>query len=92
MIESFRHKGLQLLFDEDDGRKVTANQIARLKLIMFALDSAKTIDDINQPNFHLHALQGNRRGVWSVTVRANWRVTFEFREGKAYNVNLEDYH
>jgi proteic killer suppression protein len=30
--------------------------------------------------------------VWAVTVRANWRVTFRFQGGDAYDVDLEDYH
>ena len=28
----------------------------------------------------------------SVTVKANWRVTFAFYDGAAHDVNLEDYH
>jgi plasmid maintenance system killer protein len=27
-----------------------------------------------------------------VTVYKNWRITFEFKEDNAINVNLEDYH
>ena len=37
-------------------------------------------------------LKGNRKGAWAVTVRANWRVTFLFEGGDAYDVDLEDYH
>jgi len=33
---------------------------------------------------------GNNPGA--VTVRANWRVTFRFVQGNAYDVDLEDYH
>ncbi len=47
---------------------------------------------MNQPTFRLHPLKGNRKGVWAVTVRANWRVTFRFEDGDAYDVDLEDYH
>jgi proteic killer suppression protein len=47
---------------------------------------------MDQPTFRLHPLKGNRRGVWAVTVRANWRVTFRFADGDAYDVDLEDYH
>jgi plasmid maintenance system killer protein len=42
--------------------------------------------------FRLHPLKGSRKGVWAVTVRANWRVTFRFEGGDAYDVDLEDYH
>jgi proteic killer suppression protein len=31
-------------------------------------------------------------GEWAITVRANWRVTFRFKDGKASDVDLEDYH
>ncbi len=78
MIEGFRHKGLRSLFEEDDDRRIKADQIDRLRLILSALDQANDAQDMNQPTFRLHALRGNRRGFWAVTVRANWRVTFRF--------------
>jgi toxin HigB-1 len=92
MIESFRHKGLRSLFEQDDARKVRADQIDRLRLILSALDQANDVQDMNQPTFRLHPLKGDRKGCWAVTVRANWRVTFRFADGDAYDVNLEDYH
>jgi plasmid maintenance system killer protein len=57
-----------------------------------ALDQASDVQDMNQPTFRLHPLKGNRKGVWAVTVRANWRATFRFEGGDAYDVDLEDYH
>ena len=92
MIESFKHRGLRNLFEQDDRRKVRADQADRLRLILSALDQAGDVQDMNQPTFRLHALKGNRKGVWAVTVRANWRVTFRFAGGDAYDVDLEDYH
>lgn len=92
MIESFRHKGLQLLFEEDEGKKVKADQVNRLRLILSALNMATSIEDMNQPTFRLHPLKGNRKGIWAVTVRANWRVTFRLVQGNAYDVDLENYH
>jgi proteic killer suppression protein len=92
MIESFKHKGLRNLFEQDDGRRIRADQVDRLRLILSALDQASEAQDMNQPAFRLHPLKGNRKGVWAVTVRANWRVTFRFDGGSAYDVDLEDYH
>lgn len=92
MIASFRHKGLRALFEHDDGRKVKTAQIGRLRIILSALDQAEQVQDLDQPAFRLHALKGDRKGVWAVSVSANWRVTFRFREGDAYDVDLEDYH
>lgn len=79
MIESFKHKGLRVLFEEDNGRKLDAEQIDRLRLILSALNQASNARDMDQPTFRLHPLTGNRKGVWAVTVRANWRVTFALK-------------
>jgi toxin HigB-1 len=92
MIESFRHKGLKLLFEDDDRSKVSAEHVGRLRLILSALDAAGRPDDMDQPTFRLHPLTGNRKGTWAVTVRANWRITFSFADGRANAVDLEDYH
>ncbi len=37
-------------------------------------------------------LSGYRRGMWSVSVSENWRVTFEGDDGYIDRLNLEDYH
>lgn len=92
MIKNFRHKGLRLLFEEDDGRKLGARQLARLRLILSALDAADNIDDMRQPTFRLHELRGNLKGFCAVTVQANWRVIFRFQNGDANDVDLIDYH
>jgi len=92
MIRSFKHKGLRDLFEEDDDRKVRADQADRLRLILSALDQAGEVQDMNQPTFRLHPLKGNRKGEWAVMVRANWRVTFRFDGTDACDLDLEDYH
>ena len=83
MIASFNHKGLRNLFEQDDGRRVRADQVDRLRLILSALDQAGSAQDMNQPTFRLHPLKGGRKGTWAATVRANWRVTFRFEDGDA---------
>lgn len=61
-------------------------------MILAALESSHEIDDMNIPGFRLHPLKGKLKGVWSVSVSGNWRITFEFENGNAYVVNYEDYH
>jgi len=92
MIASFQHKGLRNLFEQDDARKLKADQVERLRLILSASDQAGDVQDMNQPTFRLHPLEGSRKRVWAVTVRANWRVTFRFEGGDACEADLEDYH
>lgn len=46
------------------------------------------------PGFQLHALSGELRGHYavSVSVSGNWRVTFRFENGHAVDVDYLDYH
>jgi len=43
-------------------------------------------------SYRLHPLKGDLKGYWSITVKANWRIIFRFRDGKALDVELIDYH
>ncbi len=44
------------------------------------------------PGYGFHRLKGTRSDTCSVKVSGNWRLTFRFEAGHAYDVNLEDYH
>ena len=92
MIESFRHKGLRKLFETGNASGVQVSHAKRLRMQLTALDTARTIEDMDIPGFRLHPLKGQMRGRWSVTVNGNWRLTFEFRDGNAYVLDYEDYH
>jgi proteic killer suppression protein len=37
-------------------------------------------------------LKGGLKGLWAVTVRANWRIVFRFEGTDAFDVELIDYH
>ena len=92
MIKSFRHKGLRRLFETGDTVGVQVGHAKRLRLQLSALDTARTIDDMDISGFRLHPLKGDMKGRWSITVNGNWRVTFELKDGNAYVLDYEDYH
>lgn len=92
MIQSFKHRGLKRFFEEEDQRRLPREMLERIRLILGRLDTARTIEAMNVHSYHLHELKGERKGTWSVTVRANWRITFQFHDGDAFDVNFEDYH
>jgi len=73
-------------------RGIQAAHANKLRMQLVALDSAQTIDDMDIPGYRLHLLKGSRKGIWSIMVNGNWRITFEFTDGNAYIVNYEDYH
>ena len=92
MIQSFAHKGLRQLYENDDGRKLPSDMLKRVSLLLHALDQAKVVDELDLPTFKLHALRGDLRGFWAVTVRANWRLVFRFKEGNVLDIDFIDYH
>lgn len=47
--------------------------------------------ELDLPGFRLHRLKGVKRNLWSVRVSANWRITFEFENGDAHILDLEDF-
>ena len=63
-----------------------------MRLQLAALDTAQTIEDMDIPGFRLHPLKGELQGLWAITVNANWRITFEFKDANAYVLDYEDYH
>jgi len=73
-------------------RGVNGQHVEKLRDILARLDVASAITDMELPGFHLHALKGNHRGFWAVTVRANWRVIFRLEDGDVMDVDYVDYH
>ena len=90
MIQSFHHKGLKCFYESDDLRSVIAEHVPKLRNILARLDAAASVQDMNLPGFNLHALKGDLKGFWAVTVRANWRVAFRFIDPHAYDLDYLD--
>lgn len=61
-------------------------------MLLAALDTAHSIDDMNIPGFKLHTLKGGSDRRWSIWVNGNWRLTFELRDGNVHVLDYEDYH
>ena len=87
MIRSIRHKELKRLFQDDDRTGVNPEHVSKLRNILARLSAARVVADMDLPGFRLHALKGEMKGFWAVTVRANWRVVFRFEEGCAEEVD-----
>ena len=92
MIGSFRDRRLKRYYARGDARLLPADMLARIRLILARLDIADSIDDLRLHSYRLHPLKGKLKGYWSITVKANWRIIFRFRDGNALDVELIDYH
>ena len=96
MIQSFADQTSADLFRELNTR--AARRIPRevwraaqrkLRLI----DAAGRLDDLAVPaGNRLELLKGDHAGRHSVRVNEQYRVTFRWENGHAYEVRVEDYH
>jgi proteic killer suppression protein len=44
------------------------------------------------PGNKFHALKGDRKGQFAISINKQWRVCFEWHECNAFNVEIIDYH
>jgi len=83
---------LKRLYEHGDRSGIRPDLVETVERILTALDNASTPEALNIPRYRLHALKGDLKGVWSVTVRANWRIIFRFEGTDVFDVELIDYH
>jgi proteic killer suppression protein len=92
MIGSFKSKALKALWEKGRTKGIDPKSLRKVQRILSALDAATSPEDMRLPGFGLHELKGNRKGQYAITVRANFRIVFEWDNGRAVRVNEEDYH
>lgn len=91
MIRNFVHKGLRDLFENRRSAKVRPDLQARCLARLDMIEQAVVLDDMNLPGCRFHSLRGEPRR-WTVHVNGPWCITFEFIDGDAWRVDLENYH
>ena len=92
VVHSFRHRGLKRLYERGDASGIRPDLLNKVVTILARLDAAQSVDGLRVPAFRLHALKGDLKGYWAVTVKANWRIIFRFEGGHAHDAELIDYH
>ena len=91
MVKSFRHKGLAELFERGASRKVRQDLHARALRRLDALDQAESLAELHIPGFNFHGLRGKPKR-YSIHVNGPWSITFEWEDGDALRIDLEQYH
>jgi proteic killer suppression protein len=92
MIKSWANRATQRFAEEGKGRFSGLDEgLARRRLRL--LDEANRLDDLTGlASVGLHRLRGERKGQWAISAGGSWRITFEFRQGHTWNVEIVDYH
>ena len=91
MIISFRHKGLEELFEKGSSGKISHDLKARALRRLDVLNQIEALKELHIPGFDLHRLHG-KPVRYSIHVNGNFCITFAWEKGNAIDVDLEDYY
>ena len=91
-FESIRHKALRRFVGTGKPKGVIEPQ--RVSDMLDLLRFAGSFDELAlPPNYGFHALAGDRKGTYAMTLTRNWRLTFtKVDERTIADLDLEDYH
>jgi proteic killer suppression protein len=93
MIKSFKSRALRDYWLKDESKGIKPEWIDRVHNLLSALDAADTPQDLAPLGYGFHSLKGKKKSIriYALTIRANWRIVFEWENG-AVRVDMEDYH
>jgi proteic killer suppression protein len=92
-IRSFNHKGLKKLYLEDDAKGLPPDIVGKLRAMLAFLQDMQDPESLRVfPLWKAHSLTGDRKGVWSLHVTRNWRLTFRIQDDEIVDIDYEDYH
>lgn len=94
-IRSIRHRGVRRFVEKDDASGLPAEFVEKIRNIISFLQEMDSVEELKSiASWRAHQLAGDRKGVWSLTVTRNWRITFRVDESERSIVDLdyEDYH
>ena len=92
-IRNFVHKGLKRLYIEDSAKGLPADAVGKLRAMLTFLQDMQDPEKLRAfPLWKAHLLGGARKGVWSLHVTRNWRLTFRIKDDEIWDVDYEDYH
>jgi proteic killer suppression protein len=94
-IRNIVHKGLKRLYAEGNANGVPPDTVDKLRRMLGFLDDRQEPDELRAlPSWKVPTLTGDRKGIWSLSVTRNRRLTFRIdaTDQEICDLNWEDYH
>jgi proteic killer suppression protein len=94
-IRNVIHRGLRRFIQHNDASGLAPFLVEKVRNILTFLQEMEDVQELRDiPSWKVHQLTGDRKGIWSLTVTRNWRITFRIdrAEGEILDLDYEDYH
>lgn len=92
-IKGFSHKGLKQFYFDGNESGLNSNHTECIGFILDAIDAShhpKDLRAIYREQFS--EKKGSGKGVYSIKVNGNWRITFQIQDEGAVFLDYLDYH
>jgi len=92
-IASFRNRELERFWRRDEVRGIARQYERKLRAMLTVIEEAENIAELETfPGLRFHPLKGDRKGIWSVKLTRNQRLTFRIEGSVVSEIDIEDYH
>ncbi len=90
-IRTFKSADLRDFFETHQSRRIDTKLQGRVLQRLEALHQAADLRELYRSGFELHKYEGFKN-KWSISVSGPWRILFNWINGEAYDVELEQPH
>jgi proteic killer suppression protein len=92
-IVSFRNRELERFWRHGEVRGVARRYEAKLRAMLTTIEEAENLAELDTvPGWRFHPLKGDRKGVWSLKLSHNQRLTFRVDGSAVSEIDFGDYH
>jgi len=93
MITGFKEKEAEKVFKGEFSKKLPQKIQDRARELLIQLHFAKALSDLLiPPSNRFEQLKGRDKGKHSLRINKQYRVIFKWKDGSAYDVEIDDYH
>jgi proteic killer suppression protein len=93
VIKTFADHTIRERYVTGKTKRLPPDIVKRASRKLEYVDLATCLEDLQvPPGNRLHALGGDWKGQYSISIDDQWRICFRFVEGDAYDVEVCDYH
>jgi proteic killer suppression protein len=92
-MNKFKDTFTRRIFEGEIVKGFSPDLIRKAMIKLTMVEAAINIRELaTPPSNHLEKLKGDRQGQWAIRINDKYRVCFEWYNGRAFNMEIVDYH